>query len=43
MAEKKIDMFFVPSEDNTADIFTKNLGRLKFERFRGWLGIEFLP
>jgi hypothetical protein len=41
MAEK-IDMFFVLSEDNTADIFTKNLGHLKFERFRGRLGIEFL-
>jgi hypothetical protein len=43
MAEKKINMFFVPFEDNTADIFTKNLGRLKFKRFRGQLGIEFLP
>ena len=42
IAERKIDMFFVPSEDNTADIFTKNLGRLKFEKFRAELGIEFL-
>ena len=42
IAESKIDMFFVPSEDNTADIFTKNLGCLKFEKFRAELGIEFL-
>jgi hypothetical protein len=43
IADKKIELYFVPTEDNTADIFTKNLGHLKFERFRGWLGIEFLP
>jgi hypothetical protein len=43
IAVKKIKLFFVPTEDNTADIFTKNLGCLKFERFRGWLRIEFLP
>jgi hypothetical protein len=43
IAAKKIELYFVPTEDNTADIFTMNLGRLKFERFRGWLRIEFLP
>jgi hypothetical protein len=43
IAVKKIELYFVPTEDNTAYIFTKNLGRLKFERFREWLGIEFLP
>jgi hypothetical protein len=43
IAVKKIELFFVPTEDNTADIFTKNLGHLKFERFRGRLRIEFLP
>jgi hypothetical protein len=42
IAVKKIELFFVPTKDNTADIFTKNLGCLKFERFRGQLGIEFL-
>ena len=42
VAERKIDMYFVPSEDNTADIFTKNLGHLKFEKFRTELSIEFL-
>jgi hypothetical protein len=43
IAVEKIELYFVPSEDNTADIFTKNLGCLKFEKFRGQLGIEFLP
>jgi hypothetical protein len=43
IAAKKIELYFVPTEDNTADIFTKNLGCLKFERFRGRLRIEFLP
>jgi hypothetical protein len=42
IAVKKIELYFVPTEDNTADIFTKNLGCLKFERFRERLGIEFL-
>jgi hypothetical protein len=42
IADKKIELYFVPTEDNTADIFTKNLGCLKFERFRGQLRIEFL-
>src|ERR1700678_2006640 len=41
VAEGKIKVFFVPSEDNTADIFTKNLGHIKFEKFRGQLGLEF--
>jgi hypothetical protein len=43
IAVKKIELYFVPTEDNTADIFTKNLGGLKLEKFRGWLVIEFLP
>jgi hypothetical protein len=46
MSEKKRrDVLFVtvPTEDNTADIFTKNLGHLKFEKFKQQLGIEFLP
>jgi hypothetical protein len=40
---KKIVLYHVPTEDNTADIFTKNLGRLKFEKFKQQLGIEFHP
>jgi hypothetical protein len=43
IAVKKIVLYHVPTEDNTADIFTKNLGRLKFEKFKRQLGIEFYP
>jgi hypothetical protein len=43
IADKKIVLYHVPNEDNTADIFTKNIGRLKFEKFKKQLGIEFLP
>jgi hypothetical protein len=43
IADKKIMLYHVPTEDNTADIFTKNLGRLKFEKFKNQLGIEFHP
>jgi hypothetical protein len=39
--KKKIEMFFVPSEENTADLLTKNLSRIKFERVRAQLGLEF--
>jgi hypothetical protein len=40
---KKIVLYHVPTEDNIANIFTKNLGHLKFEKFKQQLGIEFLP
>jgi hypothetical protein len=40
---KKIVLYHVPTKDNTADIFTKNLGHLKFEKFKQQLGIKFLP
>jgi hypothetical protein len=43
IVDKKIVLYHVPTEDNTADIFTKNLGCLKFEKFKKQLGIEFLP
>jgi hypothetical protein len=40
---KKTVLYHISTEDNTADIFTKNLGRLKFKKFKQQLGIEFLP
>jgi hypothetical protein len=43
IAVKKIVLYHVPTKDNTADIFTKNLGRLKFEKFKQQLGIELHP
>ena len=41
IAKGKIKVFFIRSKDNTADILTKNLGHIKFEKFRGQLGLEF--
>ena len=41
IAEKKIEVFFVPTEDNPADLFTKNLGHIKLNKFRALLGLEF--
>jgi transposase InsO family protein len=39
--QKRIDVVWVPTDDNPADMFTKNLGHIKFEKFRGMLGLEF--
>jgi len=38
---KKIDVFFIEGAQNPADLFTKNLGRVKFDLFRSQLGLEF--
>ena len=38
--EKKISLYFVEGSKNPADMFTKNLGRVKFLEFRSKLGIE---
>jgi hypothetical protein len=39
--EKKIEVFFIEGSDNPADLFTKNLGEVKFTQFRRQLGLEF--
>jgi hypothetical protein len=39
---KKIDIYFIEGAENPADMFTKNLARVKFEKFRAQLGLEFL-
>lgn len=39
--QKRIDVVWVPTDENSADIFTKNLGFIKFEKFRSMLGLEF--
>ena len=31
---------WVPIDDNPTDMFTKNLGHIKFEKFRSMLGLE---
>lgn len=38
---KAIELFFVNGSDNPADMFTKNLGHVKFLQFRKQLGLEF--
>jgi hypothetical protein len=37
----KVTVVFIPGNDNLADMFTKNLGAIKFVKFRDSLGIEF--
>ena len=39
--EKKIELFFLEGAENPADLLTKNLGRIKFQKFREQLGLEF--
>jgi hypothetical protein len=38
---KRLQVFFVDGASNTTDLFTKNLPRDKFEKFRADLGLEF--
>jgi hypothetical protein len=37
----KVKLFFVEGTQNPADMFTKNLGYIKFLKFREQLGLEF--
>ena len=38
---KKVELFFIEGSQNPADMFTKNLGHIKFLKFREQLGLEF--
>ena len=38
--QRQVELFFINGADNPADMFTKNLGRIKFTQFRGTLGLE---
>jgi len=38
----KVSVYFVPGNENLADMFTKNLGTIDFLRFRKHLRIKFL-
>ena len=38
-----VQVYFIPGEDNPADLFTKNLGRIKFNKFKHMLGLTFAP
>ena len=38
---KEVEITFIDGSDNPADLFTKNLGQIKFHKFRAQLGLEF--
>ena len=38
---KQVELFFIEGANNPVDLFTKNLGRIKFLKFREQLGLEF--
>ena len=38
---KIVEVFYIDGNDNPADMFTKNLGHVKFYKFRAELGLEF--
>ena len=39
--EKKVELLFIEGAENPTDLFTKNLGCIKFLKFREQLGLEF--
>ena len=39
--QKQIELLFVEGAENPADLFTKNLGWIKFLKFREQLGLQF--
>ena len=39
--EGHVTLYFVEGAENPTDMFTKNLGHVKFLKFRGQLGIKF--
>ena len=39
--DKQVELFFIDGALNPADMFTKNLGHIKFVKFRSQLGLEF--
>jgi len=41
--EGHIKLYYVPSDENPADMFTKVLGYVKFKKFRNMLGMGFFP
>ena len=41
IAQKKVAVVYIDGNENPADMFTKNLGRIKFYKFRAQLGLEF--
>jgi hypothetical protein len=38
-----VKIYFIDGDENPADLLTKNLGSVKFLKFRAMLGLEFFP
>ena len=38
--KNKVELFFIEGNENPADLFTKNLGHIKFLKFREQLGLK---
>ena len=38
---KQVELFFIEGTNNAMDLFTKNLGCIKFLKFREQLGLKF--
>ena len=36
-----VDIYFIDGNNNPTDLFTKNLGKVKFLKFRSQLGLHF--
>ena len=41
ICNKKVELLFIEGAENPADLFTKNLGCIKFLKFKEQLGLEF--
>jgi uncharacterized protein YhaN len=39
---KVVEVYLIEGEENSADLLTKNLGHVKFQKFRAMFGLEFL-
>ena len=42
ISRKLAEVYYIEGEENPADLLTKNLGIVKFQKFRAVLGLEFL-
>lgn len=40
MEEKKVDLEYIPTDEQLVDMFTKLLGRLKFVEMRSRIGLQ---
>ena len=39
--QKIVEVYFIEGEENPADLLTKNLGVVKFQKFRAMFGLKF--